>query len=53
MIFPTDFSTALITQAKKYLDETGKGHMDRPEHYTRAELYLMHGFVIWSPIPTI
>lgn len=53
MIFPTDISTALIIQAKKCLNETGKGHMDHPEHYTRAELYWMRGFVIWSPIPSL
>lgn len=36
----------LFTQAMKYLNETGRGHMERPDLLTRNGLCLEHGFVI-------
>lgn len=36
----------LFAQAMKYLNETGRGHMECPESSKRNGLRLEHGFVI-------
>lgn len=42
------FSTflQLFTQVMKYLNETGRGHMECPKLLTRNGLCLEHGYVI-------